>query len=136
MAASDPRSLAMAIRADDLALFDLLEDPLPAVALQGMADREGLVSEVIEFEDHRIALATVDAGVGIEVLDQELSPLAGHALAVRIRARDVARPVRAVVIGAVARAAGSADAVSLEAGLTPRELIGCLQLFAPMAAEV
>ena len=65
----------MAVRADDLALLNLLEDALPAALVERLADLELLVTKVVELEYDRIVLAAVDAWVRAEVLD-ELTPFA------------------------------------------------------------
>jgi hypothetical protein len=59
----------VAVRADDLALVDLRDDPLPAVRDQLGGDVEQLVFEVIELQDDRITLSAIDARVALEELE-------------------------------------------------------------------
>jgi hypothetical protein len=71
-----PRSPpTMAVSANDIALRDLFEDPVPVVIRQPSSDVEALVAKVIELEHHRIGLSTVAAGVCFEVREQDLRAL-------------------------------------------------------------
>ena len=60
---------AMAVRADDLALFDLVENGLPASIVDFPPDVEELLAQVVKLQDDRVVLSAVDAGMGLEVLD-------------------------------------------------------------------
>ena len=65
----------MAVRADDLAFRDLLEDALPVAVGKRLANVELLVGEVIELEDHRVGLTAVDARDGAEETQQVVRAL-------------------------------------------------------------
>lgn len=102
MVATGAGTSAMAVRAYDLAFLDLIENPLPAIALQRVSDRERLVAQVVEVEHDGIVLAVVRARVIGEVLDQVLGPLTSNSLAVGTRSSDVPLAIGAVVRGSVA----------------------------------
>ena len=51
----------MVVRANDLAFGHLIEDRLPCSIEQALADRELLIAEVVEFENHRVGLAAIHA---------------------------------------------------------------------------
>jgi hypothetical protein len=53
----------MAVRANDLALLDLVKDALPAAVAEPLPDREGLFADVIELEHQGVVFAAVDARV-------------------------------------------------------------------------
>ncbi len=53
----------MAVCADHLAFRDLVEDALPPAVPKGLANIEELLGDVVELQDHGIALLAVDAGV-------------------------------------------------------------------------
>jgi hypothetical protein len=66
----------MTVRADDLALLDLLQHVFPPTCVDGLTDVELLVAQVVELEDDGIRLSALDARVEFEVIDQELCALA------------------------------------------------------------
>jgi hypothetical protein len=51
----------MAVRTDDVALLDLVEDALPAAIAKALGDVESLLPEVIELENERIRLPAICA---------------------------------------------------------------------------
>jgi len=65
----------MAVRADDLALRDLIEDALPAPIRQRLGDVEQFVAEVVELQNDCIGLAAVNTRMASEILDQVGRPL-------------------------------------------------------------
>ena len=69
-------SAAVAVRANNLALLDLLEDGLPRPVGECGSDLEPLVLSihVVELEHDRIGFSAVGAGMGREKLDKELRP--------------------------------------------------------------
>ena len=69
-AASTGRPSTVAIRADDLALLDLGEDRRPSLRGELATDRERLVAQMVELENDRVGLPTVDAGMQTEVLEE------------------------------------------------------------------
>ena len=56
----------MAVRADDLALLNLIEDALPSAVGEGLADVERLVLDVVELEYDGVGLTAVHARMGLE----------------------------------------------------------------------
>jgi len=60
----------MAVRADDLAFLDLLDDGLPSVIEEVLADIETLVADVVELEHDGVRLPALDARMRSEVLDE------------------------------------------------------------------
>jgi hypothetical protein len=108
--------------AHDLALVDLVEDALPVAVRQGLADVERLVAEVVELENHRVALAAVDAWVALEVGDQVRRPLKCQPLFSDTGLIDVPAPIGEIVLVVVLDAAGTAEVVALTQRF-PRQLI-------------
>jgi len=60
----------VAVRADHLALRDLVEDALPVPIGKGVPDIKGLLAEVVEVEDDGVVFSAVDARMVLEELDQ------------------------------------------------------------------
>jgi hypothetical protein len=60
----------VAVRADHLALRDLVEDALPVPIAKGVPDIKGLLAEVVEVEDDGVVFSAVDARMVLEELDQ------------------------------------------------------------------
>src|SRR3546814_12943117 len=58
----------MAVRADHLALLDLVDEAPQLVAVDHRAHVADLVSEMVELQHHGVSLAAVDARVGAEVV--------------------------------------------------------------------
>ena len=65
----------MTVRADHLALLDLVENRLPIPAVKLGAYGEALVPEMVELEDDRITLAAVHAWMDHEVVKEVPGPL-------------------------------------------------------------
>src|SRR5918996_2311756 len=103
----------MATRAHHLALLDFVEDALPAALRELGADRERLVAEVVELEDDGIGLPAVATRVDAEILDKPTGSLEHQPLLLLSRLRDVALPVRRVMLLAVCGPAGTTKEVPL-----------------------
>ncbi|MGH2878078.1 MAG: hypothetical protein ACRDK4_00490 [Solirubrobacteraceae bacterium] len=125
---------AMAVRAHDLALGDLIDDGVPGVRSQSCADVEALVPEVVELQDERVGLAAVDAGmVGKEVHEQTCAFSRDRSLST-IGVRDVSVTICAVVLAFVRSTAGLTVVIALAASLaTPGEIRRGLALAAAAA---
>jgi hypothetical protein len=75
----------MTVCTNDLALGNLVQKHLPTTVSHAMRDVEQLLTQMIEFEDHGVSLATIAARVHLEELEQvavafvrlRSSPLAG-----------------------------------------------------------
>jgi hypothetical protein len=107
----------MTVCTNDLALADLVEDRLPGAIAYAFGDVEALVADVVELEDERIALATVDAwSVGEERQELRSALLNDSSLAAE-GLLDVALAVRRVVLAFVCGPAWAAVVVALAAGL-------------------
>jgi hypothetical protein len=78
----------MAIRAHHFALRYLSEDALPTTVPEPLADVEPLVSQVIEFEDHRVGLTAVHAGIQGKVVEQVFHPFLRQPLLLRASLSD------------------------------------------------
>lgn len=102
-----------------LALCNLVEHALPGAVAEALADREALVTQVVELEDHRIGLAAVDARVLAEVADQELQSFRPDLFLAAPSLIDIPCPMSPVVLALVSSAAGSAVVVALPALLPP-----------------
>jgi hypothetical protein len=61
----------MTVCTNDVALCNLVEHVVPVSVSNAGRDPELLVSEMIELEDDRVGLATVDAWVVAEVVHEE-----------------------------------------------------------------
>jgi hypothetical protein len=114
----------MTVRTHDLALRDLVENRLPAVASDAKGDLEVLASQVIEVEDDRVGLTAVDARMlaeeGNEIghaLDEKPSFPPGIVIDV---SRAVGCRVRAFVLGLAFAAVGLPSTDSLP---MPRKFI-------------
>lgn len=65
----------MAVGTDHFALLDLIENAMPVPVGKRLPDAEQLVvAEVIELEDDRVPLATVNAWIDLEELEQVPGP--------------------------------------------------------------
>jgi hypothetical protein len=127
----------VAIRADDVALGDLLEDALPAPAGQVAADVEDFVPQVVELEDDGISFAAVEAWVRKEELEQVPRALVGEPPFLNRRTIDVLSAVRQVVPSLVSGSARPTVAVALVSRLpSPREVLGWLEVGAAVALLV
>ncbi len=62
---------------NDLALVDLGEDDGPGAVAEALGNAEGLVGQMVELENQRIALAAVGARMGLEVRDEVCAALRG-----------------------------------------------------------
>jgi hypothetical protein len=109
----------MAVRADDFAFRDLVEDVSPAPIRKRLGYVERLVAEMVELEDDRVMLTAVDARVRAKVLEEILGALERERLLPRARLVDVALPVRQVVLPVVLRSARLAKVVALPDLLPP-----------------
>jgi hypothetical protein len=70
----------MTVCTNDVALCNLVEDVLPIAVGQALRNSEQLVSQVVELENHRIALAAISAGMLAEEGNQVLGPFFNHRL--------------------------------------------------------
>ena len=131
------RPPAMAVRAHDLALRDLVEDGLPAASPQPDRDREVLTADVIELEHKRIALPAVDTRARTEELDQICGALGDEGIFAARRGSDIALPICDVVRSFVGGTARSAISVELVLVLpVPRELMCRSPPAAPSTAAI
>jgi hypothetical protein len=60
----------MAVRADHLALLDLVEYPLPFVTADADGDAEALVPDMVELKHQRVRLSAINARPLAEELDE------------------------------------------------------------------
>jgi hypothetical protein len=104
---------SMTVCTNDVALCNLVEHVLPAPALDALRDRELLVPQVIELEDDRIALATVDAWVLSQKRNQKEGPFFDQRLLSLASQGDVSLFVGQVMLSMVGRSAGPAIVVAL-----------------------
>jgi hypothetical protein len=127
----------VAVRAHDLALLDLGEDALPTPVGEIVPDLKRFLAQVIEFENDRVALPAVDAGVVPEVLEQVDRPLVGLLAFTGPRLVDVPLSVSGVMLPLVCRPARAAHVVPLAPRLaSPRKLLKRLGLATPAAPSV
>jgi hypothetical protein len=70
----------MTVCTNDVALGHLVEDALPRAVSKPLSDAEFLVSEPIELEHDRVALAAVDARVLTQVSHQILDAFSDQGL--------------------------------------------------------
>ena len=103
----------MAVSADDFAFLDLGKHVKPPPRVQVLADVELLVAQVVELEDHRIRLATVETWVRLEVFDQEARSLERKSFFVPPCLRYVLLAVREIVRTPIDLLAGAAVMLSL-----------------------
>lgn len=135
MVATGPRATSVAIRAHNLTLLDLVEDPLPVVALQGVTDRECLVSQMVELKHDGVIFTAIAARMRFEVLDQVPGSLTGDTLAQLTGLRDISLTVGAIVLAFVVGTTGPAIVVVLPLASTPPvEICDRKQDLAPPAA--
>jgi hypothetical protein len=106
----------------------------PVAVRERRADVELLAAQVVELEDHRVALTAVGAWMCAEVLEQMRSAFSHQPLFVHAGLIDVALAVREIVLPSVGLAAGPAERVPLSNVLAaPGELLRRLGLAAPVA---
>jgi hypothetical protein len=124
----------VAVRADDLALLDFVENGLPASVMDFPTDIEELLAQVIELQDDGVVLSAVDARVGLEELDQieralpEPFPLDDCSLV------DVSLSVSQIVLPSIGRPAWPAHGVALDLALaTPGKGVEWLKFLAATA---
>jgi hypothetical protein len=98
---------------NDLALVDLTQDVRPSTRSQARRDGENLVGQVVELEHDRVRLSAIDTGPLAKELDEELHPFGEMCFAAALCVRDVALPVREVVLAFVLRPTWAAVGVSL-----------------------
>jgi hypothetical protein len=60
----------VAVRTDDLAFGNLVQDAAPAAITQPLRDVERLVTQVVELENEWIGLAAIDAWIRTEILHE------------------------------------------------------------------
>jgi hypothetical protein len=105
----------MAVGAYDLALLDLGQDSVPGPLTHASANAESFFSQVIELQNERVALSTIDARMLTKKRD-EIGGALGHdpfgAAAGRI---DVALPIAGIVFVLVGGPAWAAIVVALTA---------------------
>src|SRR3546814_14787977 len=63
----------MAVRADHLALLDLVDEAPQLVAVDHPAHVADLVSEMVDLQHHGVGLAAVGARLGAEVVSDQLA---------------------------------------------------------------
>jgi hypothetical protein len=107
---------AMAVRTDDLAFLDLIENALPVAVGQLSANVEALVSDVVELKDQWILFTAVNTRVRLEVPEQETHPLLCTSSLPLSLEVDVALPVGGVVLLSIGGSTGSAVRVDLATG--------------------
>jgi hypothetical protein len=114
----------MAVRADDVALGDLIEDALPTTIAESHPDGEVFVAEVVEFEHERIRLTAVDAWMRGEVVDEVSGALRADCPLAPRRVLDVASAIGDVMLMVAVRPARPAVVVSRSTRFaSPRELV-------------
>ena len=107
----------MTVCTNDVALGDLVEHGLPVAVAQTLRDAEALVPEVVELQDERISLATVDARPLTEERHEAGGALRGDRSLAAKGVGDVAIAVRRIVLAFVIRPAYPAVVVALPACL-------------------
>jgi hypothetical protein len=125
----------MAIRADHVALCDLVEDGLPITRSDPSGNGELLAAEVIELKNDWVRLAAVGARVLAEELKEKGRAFCDQCVLPTRRRGKVTLPVREVVRSFVGGATPAAICVECsERPSVPRELRRRLQLPANAAA--
>jgi hypothetical protein len=125
----------MAVRADHVALCDLVEYRLPTTHSDPRGDRELLVAEVIKLKNDRVGLAAVSARMDSEELEEERSAFCDQCVPSTLGRGEIALPVREVVPSFVRGATRAAVRVEFSQSATvPRELRRGLHLAANAAA--
>ena len=109
----------MAVGTDHFAFGDLVDEVVPAPVTKPFGNVERLVAEVIELEHDRVGLATVNAGMIGEVVDEKCRSLGGEQRASPHRGTDVAIAIACVVLLFVRRPARTAVVVALALGFPP-----------------
>jgi hypothetical protein len=119
------RLAGMAVRTKDLALRDLLDDGRPSETCPAhVCDVVALVTQVVELEDDRIALAALHAGVLRQVLPRAQLILVGRLIASHSNMRDVFVAIALIPKAFVFNEAGLAPRVAnAELGISETELI-------------
>jgi hypothetical protein len=112
----------MTVRAHDVAVLDLVENPLPPVSLGAVSDVELLLAGVVELQDHRVRLAAIHAGVRRIELEQELGSFAAANALASDRLVDVPLPVLQVVLTTVLTTTRAAIRVVAAAAILRSEL--------------
>jgi hypothetical protein len=102
-----------------LALCNLVEDALPAPIPEALPDAEFFVSEMVELEHDRVALATIDAGMLVQIGEQVHESLGDQGLLAAPCLVDVPLSMGSVVLLLVGGATGPAVVVPLPARFTP-----------------
>ena len=77
-AATKGGSATVTVCTDDVALRHLVEHGLPVAVPEALSDAERLRAAVVEFQDHRIGLAAVDARMRPEKVDEVGDALANQ----------------------------------------------------------
>jgi predicted short-subunit dehydrogenase-like oxidoreductase (DUF2520 family) len=98
----------MAVRANDVALCDLVKDGTPVVPPDAVSDAELLLTTVIELEDDRIALTAVGARMLAEEVTEKCRSFRYEGVPAARRRGNVALSICEVMlsfIGGSARAA-------------------------------
>src|SRR4051794_31653255 len=75
--ASNGGPAPVAVRADDVAFGDFIEQRGPAAISKPLGDVERLITEVVKLEDHGVGFAAFDARVRSKELDQVRGALSG-----------------------------------------------------------
>jgi hypothetical protein len=108
----------MAVGADNLACGDLVEYRLPSPVGYVRGDVEVLRPEMVELQDERIGLTTVNAGTRTEEVDEIIHPLHDERALALHGVRDVALAVQPVVFLFVRGSARPAVVISLASRLS------------------
>jgi hypothetical protein len=127
----------MAVRANDLALVDLVEHGLPAPIREPLTDVKHLVAlaDVVELEHDRVRLAALHARMKLKELKEVRRPLEARLSPQRGGIRDVSRPVGPVVHAPIGSPTRPAHRIALEPSATaPRKRLDGLGFTALPAA--
>jgi hypothetical protein len=127
----------MAVRANHIALRDLIKDRSPAPPADASGDIKFLLAEMIELEDDRIGLAAVGAWMCTEVVNEKRRPLRDERVSPTNRGGNVALSICDVVRSFVSSTAWTAVRVECSKGsAVPRKLRGRLHVAAAAATAV
>jgi hypothetical protein len=134
MSSAASGSTAMTVRADDLALRDLVENAPPVAVAKALTNREELLALVVELQHHGIRLPAVQTRVRAEVFDQVRGPFEREVLLPPSGILDVPLSIGDIVLVLVVRSARPAVVVALPQAFTaPVEFLDRSEPAAPAA---
>jgi hypothetical protein len=109
----------MTVCTNHLALCHLVEDALPIAVSYPLGNAELLVPEMVELEDHRVALSAIDAGMFAKKRDEILDAFGRHDLLPLPRLVDIPPTIGQVVLSLIQGPARAAIVVPLPSRFPP-----------------